>query len=168
MLSSPEDMQELRKQLEKGSIQKAYRAILAYMMSLRTRFTDKYSENSVSSLYLGYMDMTYFAIFPPALKPHDLKVAIVFNYDAFRFELWLAARNRKIQRQFWELFKDSRWPAYQVVAPASGVDAIVEYDLAGDFDLSDPDALTFKIENAAAAFIDNIERYINSHQPETS
>jgi hypothetical protein len=32
------------------------------------------------------MDMTYFAIFPPCLKSHDLKVAIVFNYDAFRFE----------------------------------------------------------------------------------
>jgi len=27
------------------------------------------------------------------------KVAIVFNYEAFRFEAWLAARNLKVQRQ---------------------------------------------------------------------
>ena len=108
--------------------------------------------------------MTYFALFPPSLKRRDLKVAIVFNYAAFRFEAWLGARNRKVQRQHWELFRNSQWNAYRVVSPASGIDSIVECDLAGDFDLSDPNTLTARIETAAGAFISDIERFLSQHQ----
>ena len=139
--------------------------MLSYMMGLRTHLANKYGDSAVSGLYQGYMDMTYFALFPPSLKSRDLKVAIVFNYDAFRFEAWLAARNRKVQRQYWELFRDSRWSKYRVVAPTSGIDSIVECDLAGDFDLGDPDTLTSRIETATAAFIDDIERFLSQHQP---
>ena len=163
MHSIQEDMEELRKQLGKGAIQKAYGALLSYMMGLRTHFVNKYGDPAVSGLYQGYMDMTYFALFPPSLKRRDLKVAIVFNYDAFRFEAWLAARNRKVQRQYWELFRDSHWAEYRVVTPAGGIDSIIECDLVKDFNLSDPDALTSKIENATAAFIANIERFLSEH-----
>ncbi len=168
MQSLQEDMAELHKQLGKGSIQKAYRALIAYMQGLRAQYASRYGEAAVSTLYQGYMDMTYFAVFPPALKPHNLKVAIVFNYEAFRFEIWLVARNRKLQRQYWELFRDSQWLEYQVVAPASGVDAIVEYDLAGDFNFGDPEAMTVQINHAAAAFIDEMERSLSRHQPGVS
>jgi hypothetical protein len=157
------DMDGLRKQLEKGSIQKAYRALISFMMSLRTRFANEYGDSAVSALYQGYMDMTYFALFPPSLKHHDLKIAIVFNYNAFRFEAWLAARNRKVQRQYWELFKDSRWTEYRVVAPAGGIDSIVECDLIEDFDIGDPDALASKIESATETFIKGIERFLSEH-----
>lgn len=165
MHSIHEDMEELRRQLGIGSIQKAYRALLSYMTGLRTHFVNKYGDPAVSGLYQGYMDMTYFALFPPALKRRDLKVAIVFNYEAFRFEAWLAARNRKVQRQYWELFKDSDWAAYRVVAPAAGIDSIFECDLTKDFDLSNPDTLTSNIEKATVAFIDEIERFLSDHQP---
>jgi hypothetical protein len=161
-----EDMEELRRQLTKGSIQKAYRALLSYMTQLRIHFVNKYGDSAVSGLYQGYMDMTYFALFPPFLKRLDLKAAIVFNYDAFRFEAWLAARNRKVQRQYWELFKDSRWVEYRVVVPAGGIDSIIECDLAIDFDLSHPDALTSKIENRTSTFINDIERFLLENQPQ--
>ena len=163
MHSIQDDMDGLRRQLQKGSIQKAYRALISFMMDLRTHFVNKYGEPAVSAVYQGYMDMTYFALFPPALKRRDLKVAIVFNYEAFRFEAWLAARNRKIQRQYWELVKDSPWTDYRIVTPAEGIDSIIECDLANDFDFDDPDALTLKIENGTAAFIDNIERFLSEH-----
>lgn len=159
-----EDMEELRRQLEKGSIQKAYAALLSYIMGLRTHFVNKYGDPAVSGLYQGYMDMTYFAIFPPLLKRHDLKVAIVFNYDAFRFEAWLSARNRRVQQQYWELFKDSQWTEYRVVTPARGIDSIVECDLVKKIDFSDPKALTSRIELVTTEFIDNIERFISEHQ----
>jgi hypothetical protein len=158
------DMGELRKQLRKGSIQKAYRALLSYMTGLRTHFANKYGEPAVSGLYQGYMDMTYFALFPSSLKRLDLKIAIVFNYDVFRFEAWLAARNRKVQRQYWELFKDSAWAEYRVVAPAAGIDSILECDLAEEFDLNQPDTLTSGIEKSTVAFIDEIERFLSEHQ----
>ena len=162
MHSIQEDMAELRRQLGKGSIQTAYGALLAYMMGLRTHFQNSYGDSAVSGLYQGYMDMTYFALFPTWLKRRDLKVAIVFNYGAFRFEAWLTARNRKVQRQYWELFRDSQWNEYRVVAPATGIDSIVECDLASDLNLGDPDALTARIETATAAFVGAIERFLSS------
>jgi hypothetical protein len=164
MVSLSADIENLRQQLQQGSIQKAYRALLAYMMGLRTHFVNKYGNPAVSGLYQGYMDMTYFALYPPALKRRGLKVAIVFNYDAFRFEAWLAGRNRKIQRQYWELFRDNYSGEYRVVTPAEGVDAIVECDLVMEFDLDDPEALSSKIETGTVAFIDRMERFLSEGQ----
>lgn len=160
MHSTKNDMEEFRRQLEKGSVQQAYRALLSYMMGLRTHFMNDLAGPTVSGLYQGYMDMTYFALFPSSLKHRNLKIAIVFDYDAFGFEAWLAGRNRKVQRQYWELFKDSQWPAYRVVTPAKGIDSILECDLAKDFDLDAPDALTASIATTTAAFIDDIERFL--------
>lgn len=164
MSSIHKDIENLRRQLEKGSIRRAHRTLLSYMAGLRRHFAGKYGDRYVSALYQGCMDMTYFALFPPSLKQRDLKVAIVFNYEAFRFEAWLAARNRKVQRQYWEIFRDSHWAGYRVVVPASGVDSIIEYDLATDFDFGDTDGLTSRIESATAAFVDKIERFLSEHQ----
>ena len=161
--STRNDIDEFRRQLEQGSIQRAYRALLSYMMGLRTHFTNNLAGATVSGLYQGYMDMTYFALFPPSLRQRNLKIAIVFNYDAFRFEAWLAAGNRKVQRQVWELFKDGQWPEYRLVTPAKGIDSILECDLATDFDLDDPDALTSSIEKLTVAFLDDIERFLAEH-----
>ena len=81
MKSIQENMIELQGQLRIGAIQKAYKALLDYMMDLRTHFKSRYPSYSISGLYQGYMDMTYFAILPPSLKQRDLKIAIVFTYQ---------------------------------------------------------------------------------------
>jgi hypothetical protein len=163
--SAAEDLRELQNQLRKGSIQKAYKCLHEYMASLRTHFAKKRGGLAVSGIYQGSMDMTYFALFPPALKGRGLKVAIVFNYDAFRFEAWLAARNRKVQRQYWELFRKSAWPSYRVVAPAQGVDSILECNLAEGLNFADPAALTSKIANATTVFIDQVEKFLGTESP---
>ncbi len=164
MHSKRELMDEFRRRLEPGSIQAAYRDLLSYMSELRTRFASSFGESAVSGLYQGYMDITFFALFPPSLRQRQLKVAIVFNYDAFRFEAWLAGRNREVQRRCWELLKDAPWPGFRVRAPAKDVDSILECDLATDFDLDDPDALTARIETSARAFIDRIEQFLVAGQ----
>ena len=164
MHSIREDIEEFREQLGKGSIQKAYRALISYIMGLRTHFKNSYAGFAVSGLYQGYMDMTYFALFPPSLKHRGLKIAIVFNYEAFRFEAWLAGTNRQVQRQYWELFRDSRWTEYRVVTPAKGVDSIIECNLAEDFDFGDLDSLTESIEEKAVEFIDDVERFLSDHE----
>lgn len=166
MRSTKNNMEAFRRQLEQGSIQKAYRTLLSYKMGLRTHFKKNFAGSTVSGLYQGYMDMTYFALFPFSLKQRNLKIAIVFNYDAFRFEAWLSGGNRKVQRRYWEMFKDGSWPAYRVMTPGTWVDSILEYDLATEFDLDDPDALTETIEMATVAFIDDVERFLADHQPQ--
>jgi hypothetical protein len=81
-----ESMIEYRKQLETGTIQKAYQGLMDYMMSLRSNFEKKYPDYSVSgNLYLGYMDMTYFSFFPNSLKRQGLKVGVVFVHKTFAF-----------------------------------------------------------------------------------
>ena len=109
------------------------------------------------------MDITHFALFARSLKQRELKIAIVFNYDAFRFEAWLAGRNRMVQRQYWEVFRHSQWPEDRVVTPGKDIDFIVECDLATNFDLSPPDALTSIIEKTTVAFIDDIEKHLSEH-----
>jgi hypothetical protein len=157
------DLDELREQLDKGSIQRAYAAIVGYMSRLRAHYASTQGERAVSGLYQGYFDMTYFALFPPALKSRDLKLAVVFDYEAFRFEVWLAARNRKVQRQYWELLRNSGWSTYRIVEPAAGIDAIVEHDVVGEFDLDDPDGLTSQIADAVATFLADIEGFLAAH-----
>jgi hypothetical protein len=116
MKSLQENMIEFRKQLEKGAVQKAYQGLMQYMMSLKNHFNSKYPELSVSrSIYYGYMDMTYFSIIPKSMKDRELKIAIVFVYDSFRFEVWLSARNQKVLAKYWKIFTESGWNRYKIV-----------------------------------------------------
>jgi hypothetical protein len=62
---------------------------------------------NVSGFYRGYMDMTYFALFPPSLKTRNLKIAVVFNYDASDSRYGSRHATRRVQRQYWELLKES-------------------------------------------------------------
>ena len=162
MRSIRKDMKEFQGHLEKGALQIAYRALLSYMADLRKHFMNRYPESSVSALYQGYMDMTYFAISPPSLKQRDLKIAIVFNYETFGFEAWLAGRNRKVNQQYWELFRGSKWPDYRIITPGKGVDSIVECDLAEYFDFGDPDTLTASIDAATASHHSTQESYLEA------
>jgi hypothetical protein len=159
------DIESFRQQLAQGSVPRAYRALVDFMLGLRTHFQKGAAGYDVSGLYQGFLDMTYFALFTPTLKRHDLKVAIVFDYPDFRFEAWLSARNRNLQRQYWELFRDNRWPAYRVIEPATGIDSIIECDLAHGRDLADPEALTTKIETKTTRFVADIERFLARKKP---
>jgi hypothetical protein len=82
-------MLEYRKQLEKGHVQEAYRGLMGYIMDLRMYLKNKYPEYFISGIYQGYMDMTYFSFTPDSLKSLKLKIAVVFIYDTFKFEVWL-------------------------------------------------------------------------------
>jgi hypothetical protein len=164
MESFPESMNEYRKQLEMGAIQEAYRGLMEYIMSLRTHFKNKYPDYVVTgSIYYGYMDMTYFSVFPKSLKVRDLKIAMVFLHEAFRFEVWLAAKNKQVQTSYWKLFNESDWDKYHIVSPAKGIDSIVEFILVENPDFSDLEALTDQIESRTLKFIEDIESFLSKH-----
>jgi hypothetical protein len=161
MKSLQENMVEFRKQLEKGAIQKAYLGLMEYMLSLKNHFSSKYPNYSTpGSLYNGYMDMTYFSILPKSLKDKDLKIAVVFLYDTFRFEVWLSGKNKQVLTKYWQIISKSRWNKYKVVEPAKGVDSVVEHILVDNPDFSNLDALTKQIEQGTLKFIQDIERFL--------
>ncbi len=154
------DMNSLRRELSQGSIQRAYGALLRYMMELRTHFRKRYPEHKVSALYQGSLDWTFFSIVPPSLKRHDLKIALIFNYELFRFEAWLAARNRQVQRKYWKLFQETDWPRYRVKVPSPGIDSIIECDLVDQPDFGEPRLITEALEKGLAAFVEDLEGYL--------
>jgi hypothetical protein len=158
------DIDEFKRQLQKGSIQRAYKSLMDYILGLRTHFEAKFPEYSVAgSIYHGYMDMTYFALFPEALKQRKLKIAIVFVYDTFRFEVWLSGFNKQVQAKYWKLFRESAWNKYLVVPTLEGADSIVEHVAADDPDFGDGAALTKKIEKTTVKFIEDIEKFLSPY-----
>lgn len=160
------DLTDLRDRLGEGSLQRAYGSIIGYMSRLRAHFAASHGDRAVSALYLGCFDMTYFALFPSALKSRGLKLAIVFDYESFGFEVWLAARNRALQRRYWQLFRDNGWSGHRLVEPAAGVDAIVKCEVAGALELEVPEALTARIETAAQAFLKDLAVFLDAHDPQ--
>jgi len=161
MKSLQENMIEYRKQLKKGAIQKAYQGLMQYMLSLKNHFDTKYPDFSVSgSMYSGYMDMTYFSVFPKSLKNRELKIAIVFVYDSFRFEVWLSGRNQKVLAKYWKIVKDSGWDKYQLAAQGKWADSILEHVLVYNPDFSDLEALTKQIDQEASKFIRDVESFL--------
>ena len=165
MTTFQECMVEYKQQLEKGLIQQAYRGLMDYFAELRMHFQKRYPEFEVSgSIYSGYMDMTYFAVVPASLKQRKLKVAVVFLHEAFRFEVWLSGYNRQVQAKFWQLFRDSGWNHYRLVADPLKADSIIEHVLVEDLDFGDPDALTEQIEAGVRKFMMDIELFFSSQQ----
>ena len=165
MPSFHEHINEYRKQMEQGAIQKAYKGLMEYVMTLRTHFKNKYPDYFVSgSIYYGYMDMTYFSVFPNSFKHRKLKAAIVFIHDTCTFEAWLAGYNKQVQTKYWKLFKESGWNKYHVVSTTKGVDSIMEYVLADNPDFSDLDTLTKQIEAETMKFIKDVESFLAKHE----
>ena len=154
-----ECVNEYKKQLEKGAIQVAYKGLMEYIMDLRTYFNNKYPDYFVSgSIYYGYMDMTYFSIFPKTLKDRKLKIAMVFLHETCRFEVWLAGVNKLVQTKYWKLIKESGWNKYHLVSTTKGADSIIEHVLVVNPDFSDLDALTKQIERETLKFIKDVEK----------
>jgi hypothetical protein len=162
MESLNENVIEYKKQMEKGIIQKAYRGIMDYIMQLRTLFKNKYPELSVGNIYSGYMDMTYFPLFPKILKRRKLKIAIVFIHDTCRFEAWLSGNNRQVQQNMRDLIRDDNWKKYRM--DPNNADSIIESTLDNNPDFSDPNALARKIETSTLSFINDIENYFSKHK----
>ncbi len=163
MESFHEYVNEYKKQLEKGAIKEAYRGLMEYIMGLRTYFKNKYPDYLVSSIYYGYMDMTYFSFFPKSLKHRNLKIAIVFIHDTCRFEVWLAGYNKQVQTKYWSLFKERDWNQYHLVSTTKGADSILEYVLADEPNFRDLEALTTQIEKGTLKFIKDVEGFLSKY-----
>lgn len=156
MESLNRSIQEYMSQLSKGQIQKAYKGIMAFMSELKAYLEKKCPDYSASSLYFGYMDMTYFAITPSALKDWKLKIAIVFMHEECRFELWLAGRNRRIQADLIQTLSGRDLGGYKLSQVRPGVDSIIEIPIVEQPDFDNPDELKHQIEVRMGEFVEDI------------
>ncbi|NLX23315.1 MAG: hypothetical protein GXY55_16815 [Phycisphaerae bacterium] len=159
------DIRELQKRLRDGSIRRAYKGIISYMSRLRTLCAEQRGERFVSALYQGYFDMTYFALLSDTLKERNLKLAIVFNYETFGFEIWLAARNRRVQSRYWDLLLNAGYHKHRLMKPGAGIDAIVTATLAEGCSLEDQESLTNQILDGIRAFESDIVSFLSEVDP---
>ena len=160
-----EAMNEYKKQLKKGDIKEAYRGLIQYFKDLRSHFNDKYPDFRVSSgIYPGYMDLTYFHFYPKSLKPRKLKIVVLFIHDAFRFEVWLAGNNKKVQTKYWNLFTESNWNKYHLALTTKGVDSILDHILIDNPDFHQLDTLTKQIEQGTLKFIKDVETFLSKQE----
>jgi len=159
-----ECMIEYKKQMEKGTIIKAYQGLMEYIMELKTELKNRNPEYFVSgSIYYGYMDMTYFSFTPKSIIDKQLKIAIVFIHEKLRFEVWLAGYNRKVQAQYWKLFSESEWNKYSIPHTIKGTDSIVEHILVDKPDFNDLNRITDQIQRGVMGFIKDIDGFLSEH-----
>ena len=165
MESLHEQLQEYRTQLEKGTIQAAYKGLMEYIMALRTHLQRTHPEYGISgSLYYGYMDMTYFSCVPLFFKQRKLKIAIVFLHEAWRFEVWLAGANKQVQKTYWTCFHEHEWTTYPLVPTTKGADAILEHIVVDNPDFRHAEALTTTIARGVLTFIQDVESFLSQHE----
>lgn len=154
-------LQEYRRQLKKGYIQKAYKVIMAFMSSLKSFLENIYPEYYTSALYFGYMDMTYFAFTPPEIKEKKLKIAIVYLHEEGRFEAWLSGNNRGIQAEYIEKLSRRNIGKYKLSELGPGIDFIIETTLVDQPNFDDLEKLKDQIEKGTTAFIDDMTLLLN-------
>jgi hypothetical protein len=154
------EIKEYNLQLSQGHIQKAYRGILSFMSDLRSQLERKYPDYTLSSLYVGYMDMSYFAFTPLDLKRKKLKVAIVYLHMENRFEVWLSGFNRQIQADVIEVLRTKDLKQFVLSEVGPGVDSIIAYPIIKRPNFNKPEQLKQQIEMNTLTFIIEMEQYL--------
>ncbi|HOZ38429.1 MAG TPA: hypothetical protein PLH64_06775 [Anaerolineaceae bacterium] len=157
MQSLNESVKEYTAQLQLGQIQKAYKGIMTFMSSMKTFLENRHTDYVVSCLYIGYMDMSYFAFTPIVLKRASLKIAIVYLHEQNRFEVWLSGANRRVQAEYINLLKDEYLGDFILSEVKPGVDSIIELKLIEKPDFDHPEKLMRSIEGKVVEFIVRIE-----------
>jgi hypothetical protein len=151
---------EYKKQVQNGTIKKAYQSLMGFFDCLRLQLKARHPDFFISDVHYGLMDYTYLYFFPKSLKQQNLKVAIVFSHDTFTFRVLLAGYNKLVQAKYWKLFKDNNWSLYSLAADAQKSDAITDFIVADKVDFKDLDALTCQVEEGTLKFIREVEDFL--------
>ncbi|MEI7883792.1 MAG: hypothetical protein WCI30_00405 [Clostridia bacterium] len=139
--------------LQHGEMQLAYKGVLDFIGKLRANFIKKYPHYDISSIYQGYMDMSYFSLTTKLLKEKGLKIAIVYMHEKGHFKVWLSARNREISKLYASVFLGKNFDKITVFHDDDNQDAIIECTLTSSPNFEEQVLLTDTIEQGVEQFI---------------
>ena len=152
-----------KEQLQKGDILIAYNELVKFVMKLRVDFMKNLSEQyTFSGILHGYMDYTYFYYTNDFLKSKKLKLGLVLNHVEMRFEIWLLGNTIPVQKNYWDLLKDSEWNQDKTEMPKY---SILEAMIDANPDFDDLPALAQKIENKLIEISTEIIETVNDLNP---
>lgn len=153
---------DYKEQLVKTDIQQAYERLLKYLLKLRTHLKNKLSNQySFGNTSQGYLDFSYFPFLNDYLQKEKLRFGIVLNHKMMRFELWLMGQNAEIQKQYWEILKNSKWNEKQIKMPKYSV---LEIIIVENPDFDNLDILTAEIETETVKIAEEVICYLLNHQ----
>lgn len=145
-----------KEQLNNGFIQTAYLTLTKYVAELKRNFPQNYSTSNIG---LGYLDYTYFYFTNDYMKNKNLKFALVLNHEKLQFELWLCTRTADLQKQYWNLLKDSKWNKNVEIMPKYSVlEVIIETQI----DFTAKEKMTSNIIDHAVSSALEIEKYLQT------
>ncbi|MGD9202264.1 MAG: hypothetical protein PVI26_11915 [Chitinispirillia bacterium] len=107
--------------------------------------------------------MTYLPVITETLKRNGLKIAIVFNYSLFQFEIWLSAVNRKKRNEVLKIISQSKWQKYKIVQNNENTDAIIEFKIKDINEFSNKNRIVSLITKETIVFINEIELFIQDN-----
>ena len=153
MKTLSELIEEYTHHLQQGEMQIAYKGILEFFGKLRTAFIKKHPQYDVSSIYQGYLDMSYFSLSTKSLKDKGLKIAIVYLHEKGDFEVWLSARNRDIAENYASIRNSNISGDIKVFHDMNNPDAIIECILTSRPDFDDQSSLIDTIDDGIEKFV---------------
>lgn len=148
------------KLLQEGDIQRAYQGIMEFLRKLQVHNASRHPQYTISDLYQGKMDMSFFSISTSLLKANGLKLAIVYLHQKGRFEAWLSARNREIAKKFLRELQLESISQLTVFHDESNPDAIIECVLSQSPDFDNPALLMEDITKQSDCFVKEIEHLL--------
>ena len=157
---------EYTQQLRQGRLQAAYKGVLEYLSMLRGEFAKRFPDYEIgSSIYQGYMDMSYFSLNTKAIKAKGLKVALVYLHEKGAFEIWLSARNREIIKTYQAVFTDRLPGEMDCFHDSDNEDAVLEHTLTAAPDFDHQAALTDSICAGTERFISVVTSLTEHEKP---
>ncbi len=137
-----------------------YLETVIFFKKLRKILLEKYPlDYYVGTVYHG--NISFLPFVSNTLRSLKLKTLIVYNHQNQRFEIWLAAQNKQIQRQYWEIFKNSDWEIFQVPESIDGRFNIVELIVSEAENVKYQSLKLDKLAEAAIRFNNEIEKIFN-------
>jgi len=134
--------------------------LVRFIKSFRSHLIKRYlNDYLIGSIYYGE-NITYFSFSPKDLKSQKLKIAIVFNHQKIRFEIWLAGQNKQIQKEYWEIFKGSDWKKYHIPSSIDNGFSIVDSILIENPNFDNSVFLTEQIETKTIEFVKEIMKVL--------
>ena len=145
-----------KRQLEDESIQIAYITLMRYIAKLTSAFPKEYKTGHISP---GFLDYTYFPFFNDYLRKHKLRFGIVLNHKKMQFELWLMGQNKTLQKEYWDILKDTSWNKDKKIIPKYSV---LEVCLLDKIDFDDKEKMTTQILSQAMSLSKEIQNYLEN------
>ncbi len=146
-----------KKLLDKGDIQIAYDQLLKYVMALKVHCQKANPNYTFGTVFLGFMDYTYFYFFNDFLRSKKLRFGLVLNHSKMQFELWLMGQNTDVQTKYWDLLKNSKWNKDEVTKPQY---AELKAIIINNPNFDDLETLTKEIEEKTFSMVEEILDYL--------